>query len=144
MFSYDTRNSYKHKQNLTSMFELFSTLAAFAALKATFMLSTYRKKHVKASFVGKVSGIFLYPVKSLTGLSLRQARCTFSGVEHCDIANLSDRFVFVFCTRQSDKTLLHHRKDILELMFARNGCDGFVWCDWESENPRVYSPLVLL
>lgn len=73
------------------MLEILSSLAVFASIKWCFSLSTFRKRPHNAKFVGNVSGLYLYPVKSCKAVLLNDACCTFSGLEHRELLDVFDR-----------------------------------------------------
>ena len=43
--------------------------------------------------LGSISGVFIYPVKSLPGILLEKALVTKNGIAHSDNANIVDRFI---------------------------------------------------
>ena len=62
-------------------------LSGTAALKLALSYYGYKKRPVTAERVGTVSAILLYPVKSMQGISLQEATCTFTGTVSGDVAD---------------------------------------------------------
>ena len=77
---------------------LFGTLCASSAAKFVVMLRCYRRRPADAVLVGKVSELWIYPVKSCPGISGQRARITDSGISFPECRQLRDRLVLCYCS----------------------------------------------
>jgi len=59
---------------------VFLFLAGAAVAKLTFAYLSWNKRPPRAMLVGHVTGLTLYPVKSMKGVPLEDAECTYSGI----------------------------------------------------------------
>ena len=77
---------------------LFGTLCASSAAKLVVTLRCYRRRPADAVLVGKVSELWIYPVKSCQGISGQRARITDSGINFPECRQLRDRLVLRYCS----------------------------------------------
>jgi len=95
------------------MDSLFIYATTAAALKMLLLHLGWNKRPKNAECVGRVTTLKIYPVKSMKGLPLERAECTFRGLklpghdvyDRCWMVTLGDDYRFV--TARQEPTLLH-------------------------------------
>ena len=60
--------------------ETLGFLAASAAFKYAVLYAWHQKRPEKAKLVGRISGLYIHPIKSCGTLSLKEAQCEFNGM----------------------------------------------------------------
>ena len=61
--------------------ELFLFGAASAALKLAVCYAGWKRRPPRAEPVGRVTGLTLYPAKSMRGIALDEGECTHAGIK---------------------------------------------------------------
>ena len=77
------------------MDETALALMAAGAVKLGASIYMNRKKNELFEQVGTVSELFIYPVKSCKGISLSEARCGPTGIQHNGAIDRSDHFLCI-------------------------------------------------
>jgi len=89
---------------------LLGFLAAGAAVKYAVMLRNSKIRPSEAVEVGRVSELFLHPVKSCAPLNIKQGYCSYNGIIDSENGFLDRTFMVADEERNSRQTLREHPK----------------------------------